>query len=246
METEIHPGQVLDVGPGMQLRLGGEQAVDTPEHPATRKVTDVEPHVTFATVLVGDIRNYTVMVRQAESVALQHSVSRVFELLTAAIEERGGTVKEFPGDAVLAFWEGSFRGEHALAAGRAVLELDRLSQRLASDQSVWTVHGHRLEMDWALSTGSVSIESFGGATPMGLSIVGEPVVKASRLEKFADDRTGRILLCEETHKILSRGAGRRGRQSFEFVDLGERQAKGFDRPDRVYALRPDRPGGGAS
>ena len=49
----------------------------------------------------GDIRDYTVLVRRVLSPVLQRSVSRVFEILTSEVIALGGTVKEYPGDAVL-------------------------------------------------------------------------------------------------------------------------------------------------
>ncbi|MGD8330862.1 MAG: hypothetical protein PVJ49_15645, partial [Acidobacteriota bacterium] len=85
-----------------------------------------------------------------------------------------------------------------------------------------------LRMDWALTTGMVVIDSFGGDRPTGLSMIGEPVVRAFRLEKFADDETGRILTCEATKMVAAR--------SFSFRDLGKMHAKGFDKPDRVFSL----------
>ena len=238
VEVEIRVGQTLDLAPGLQLTLGGESTPDLDGTPADRKRTDLAPHLAIATILVGDIRNYTVMVRKAGASELQQSVSRVFEILTASVEEHGGTVKEFPGDALLSFWEGSFRGEQAVSACRAVIGLDRLSRQIADDPSIWTLQKKfPLEMDWALATGSVSIDSFGGDPPIGLSVVGEPIVMACRLEKFANKHTGRILMCQATHKMVSRTLSRATSERLEFVDLGEIQAKGFDHPDHVFALR---------
>jgi class 3 adenylate cyclase len=59
-------------------------------------------------------------------------------------------------------------------------------------------------------------------------MVGEAVVKAFRLEKLATPETGPILTCEPTYQMAS--------AHFRFRSLGDMQAKGFDRPDRVFAL----------
>jgi class 3 adenylate cyclase len=108
---------------------------------------------------------------------------------------------------------------------------------MARDRAVWAVDDFPLHVDWALCTGLVLIDSVGGATPAregaqvqpaGLSMMGEPVVRAFRIEKLADDETGRIVTCNTTRDLA---AG-----DFTFRDLGARQAKGFDRPDRVFAL----------
>ncbi len=235
-ETEITVGQTLDLGGGLQFVLGGESAAVTGETPTPRKRTDLAPQLSLATVLVGDIRDYTVMVRKAEGAELQQSVNRVFEQLTAAVAELGGTVKEFPGDAILAFWEGTMRGEQAVAACYAAIALDRLVKGIADDASIWTLRNFPLRMDWALATGEVSIDSFGGDTPMGLSMVGEPIVLASRLEKFATDETGPILVCRMTRQLVAKGARFAEDDPLGFRDLGPMHAKGFDYPDHVFSL----------
>jgi len=208
---------VLEGGDPDSLRLSG---VGTS--------TVAHPERTAATVLVGDIKDYTVLVRRALSEEVQRAVRRVFEALTAAVLQHGGTVKEFQGDAILAFWEGDGSGRQAAEACRAALALDRLACRIAADPALWPVADHPLELHWALSTGLVLIDSIGHGTPLGLSMMGEPVVRAFRMEKQAGGEAGRILVCQATREAA--GAG------FTFRDLGERQAKGFDRPDRVHSL----------
>jgi len=83
-------------------------------------------------------------------------------------------------------------------------------------------------LHWALSTGLVLIDSIGQGATAGLSMMGEPVVRAFRMEKHAGGEAGRILAYQATREAA--GAG------FTFRDLGEVLAKGFDRPDRVHAL----------
>jgi class 3 adenylate cyclase len=133
----------------------------------------------------------------------------------------------------------------AVSACRAALALDRVTRKLAADPAVWALPDQPLRMDWALATGDVSIDSFGGDTPVGLSMVGEPVVLACRLEKFATDQSGPILACPRTRDMVLRAtrepepAAASG-PALVFEDLGAMQAKGFDRPDHVFALRvPD-------
>jgi class 3 adenylate cyclase len=228
LEVEIRPGQVLTIGAQVELVL---------EAPKDANVAAGAPPVTttlgvsgtcIATVLVGDIRDYTVLVRRAPPAELQQSVNRVFEILNAAVTKHQGTVKEYQGDAVLAFWEGDFNGAQAVAACGAALALDRLAGAIAADASVWQLRDFPLRIDWALATGPVVLDSFGGAQPTGLSLVGEPVVLAFRLEKFATDATGRILTCPVTRGMA--------RERFVFRDLGLMHAKGFDEPDHVFAL----------
>ena len=226
VESEIRPGETLSIG-SHDFELDAQAAAEPVRHIRERE-TDAAPTETIATVLVGDIRDYTVLVRRVSSALLQRSVSRVFEILTAGVIEWGGTIKEYPGDAVLAFWEGAPDGTQTSVACRAALELDRLARRIGADPTVWEVPDFPLLMDWALATGPVLIHTFGGARPQGLSLVGEPVVLAFRLEKLAGDDTGPILTCGRTRALAGPG--------FAFRDLGEVAPKGFHRRGHVYAL----------
>ncbi len=232
LEVELSPGQTLTLGARTELVLEAEHAASVAPTSAAEGGTVHAPGASIATVLVGDIRNYTTLVRRASPLELQQSVSRVFDVLNRAVVEHLGTVKEYQGDAILAFWEGSLSGVQAVAACGAALALDRLAQDIASDVSVWQLREFPLQIDWALATGPVVLDSFGGVQPTGLSLVGEPVVLAFRLEKFATDGTGRILACRVTKAMAS--------QRFQFRDLGLMHAKGFDEPDHVFALDGER------
>jgi class 3 adenylate cyclase len=228
VEASFALGQSIEVAPGCSLILLGETA---PAEAAREEGgrTMGAAGVTIATVLVGDIRDYTVLVRQAPAVELQRSVARLFERLTEEVVRQGGTVKEYQGDAVFAFWEGTLQGEQAVKACAAALALHRLAVELAADRGTWDVPGFPLRMEWALATGPVVIDSIGGTHQRaGLSMVGEAVVLAFRLEKFATDDTGPIVTCAMTRKMAG--------EAFRFHDLGEMHAKGFDRADRVFAL----------
>jgi class 3 adenylate cyclase len=231
-KTEFKVGQVLSLGKTLRLRLEGAAAEvaeqSEPDVSQTLGVSDAS----LVTILVGDIRDFTALVRQAPPNVLQASVARLFARLEKAVVELGGTLKEFQGDALFAFWERGSTADHAVDACRAALALNRLSEELAKDSEVWSVTGFPLKMDWALTTGLVSISGYGGDNILGLSMVGEPVVLAFRLEKIAGDDTGPIVTCQDTQLMAS------GR--FEFVDLGPRTAKGFEQAQRVFALLGER------
>lgn len=235
VEVELRAGQTVTVIDGFDLVL--ETAVNHDGMAADFSEivggTLRAGMMTVATVLVGDMRDFTELVRKVPPGALQLSVNRVFSILSEQVGALRGTVKEFQGDALVAFWETSAQVPNvAEVACHAALELERTVCRLAADRSVWQVEGHPLRMDWALATGLVMIHGFGGTQPAGLSMIGEPMVAAFRLEKFANAETGPILACPETSRMAA--------AMFDFRDLGRMQAKGFDKPDHVFALERER------
>jgi len=230
LTTELKIGQVLSIGKELELRLEGEEpteAFPAYEDEPSQGTVGVANSVPV-TVLVGDIRDYTVLVQKVAANEVQESVGRVFERLEHEVVALGGTLKEFQGDAIFAFWEAGSSNNHATDACQAALVLNSLVEELAADRSIWQVEAFPLHMDWALATGLVTISGYGSEGALGLSMVGETVVLAFRIEKFADASTGPIIVCPITREMAS--------PSFEFKALGMRSAKGFDAPQKLYSL----------
>ena len=79
LKTEVQVGQVLLVGRELSFRLEGELPSHAPiAQESAPETIGVSAPITV-TVLVGDIRDYTVLVQQVDTSALQESVGRVFE-----------------------------------------------------------------------------------------------------------------------------------------------------------------------
>ena len=206
VETQLDPGEVIEISASCRFVVAQEWQARTGVGVSSSGGTVQTSGSITATVLVGDIRDYTGLVRRAPTAELERSVGRVFEILSGEVVRHGGTVKEYQGDAVFAFWE----------------------ERLAVDPSVWQLASHPFGMDWALATGSVVIGTVGTSLRAGLSMIGEPVVLAFRLEKLANDATGHILTCGVTRALAA--------HAFAFRDLGEMDVAGFALPARVFAL----------
>ncbi len=235
IEVPIRIGQTITVGKDHRFVLDASADSGVAE----RRIQDGSStlHIsvpTSVTVLVGDIRDYTVLVQRVAPEVLQTSVGRIFERLERVVARHDGSIKEYPGDAIFAFWERRHDSSHAVSACRAALALDDEANRMAADESIWGITGFPLKMDWALATGSVVIQALGEGQPTGLLMIGEAVVLAFRMEKFADAVTGSILACERTVALAG--------DSFEWRDLGVVKAKGFESPKRLFALLRERRG----
>lgn len=229
-EQEIRPGQALNIGSGVILRLvenAGVYDADDAVRPAARGTVE-RPSTQDLALLVGDVRGYTPLLTSVPEALLQSAVSGVFARLLRTIRSFGGQVKEYQGDSILAFWERVDDRSPAIPACRATLALQRDVALLAADGTSWPFSDHPLRMDWAVATGRVSVHVMGADRPEELSIVGEPVVLAYRLEKAADDRTGSVLVCARTR---AEAAG-----FFEFGEAGALALAGFDEPVPAFRL----------
>lgn len=236
VESEIHPGQALTIGQDNLFRLDEVEHAENAFRPGDEAggTVQVQAEPLEVTVLVGDIRGYTTLVREAPATELQSSVDRVFTELDKVVVEMGGTLKEYQGDAIFAYWEAGPNPHHAEDACRAALRLAERAEELARQTETWHVPGHQLGMDWALATGKVLVQAMGVDQRTGLSMLGEPVVLAFRLEKVADPSTGSIVVCEETRRRVS--------SHFRLRDLGEVPVPGFEDPQRAFSLLEEREG----
>lgn len=234
IEVEVQLGHVVGLGKNHRFVLEGESSTALEEESSDGFGTMSIAALSMTTVLVGDIRDFTVYVQKTASEELQRNVNRVFHKLEGTVTSHGGTIKEYPGDAIFAFWDEKSETQHAIAACRAALALNRLAEEMARDRSIWTFEEFPLRMDWALVTGHVVTRSMGGDRPIGLSMVGEPVVLAFRIEKLADETTGPILACARTVGMAE--------DQFQFRDLGEVQAKGFEHAKKIFALTGEKAG----
>ena len=231
IEIEIGQSATIEVAEGHSVILEISEVGNEPwDGPATFGATQLDgPVETEVAVLVGDIAKYTILSRQFPARDVTVSVKRVFAELELMITQFGGTIKEYQGDAIFAFWEfdGNAPNQHAVQACRCALALEERMTVLAEDADAWIFGGQfPLNMEWAITTGIVAITAVGRRVP-GLDMVGDVVNYAFRLEKLAGEQFGTILVSQST-EVRVRGA-------FDLRSIGKRSVEGR-LEETVFAL----------
>jgi adenylate cyclase len=232
VEVEIFAGAKIEVARDHFLVLEVEAAAaaqqyDEEDTGATRALMNT---VTEVTVLVGDIAGYTTLNQRYPAADVIQPVNRVFAELESVVNEYHGSIKEYQGDAMFAFWESDRAdpGWHTVQACHCALALQRRVAELGEDASIWTLKDrYPLSMEWALTTGEVIITALGGDRVLGMAMIGDCVNYAFRLEKLAGSETGKILVCQQTEA--------HARGQFAFRSLGVQEVKGRT-AEEVYAL----------
>ena len=235
MEIQVQNAQRVRVGlqPDFTVLIANELA---PPNLQDLSSTQGSSALSMATVLVGTIQDFTGKALENLSPSLQQSVSRVFSKLQLRIIQRGGTIKDYQNDTLVAFWEDAINGENYIEhACTTALELNYQVKILAKDRAIWVVDDVELTMHWALATGPVQIQAQGDQRTTGLAVIGESIGTAMRLQQYAGPYTGPIMTCRATQTLAP--------TSFNFRNLGQRPAKGKEEPDEVFALlgRADAP-----
>jgi adenylate cyclase len=187
------------------LRLGGE----------TKQLT----------VMFADLRGFTPIAESLPPDSVVDMLNNHFGVMTDIIEEFNGTINEFYGDGILAFFGAPMELEnHARAALQCAVRMQALMDRVNQLNADAGLPG--LAMGIGINTGNVVIGNIGAHTRSKYGIVGSPVNLAARIQSNAS--AGEVLVSGAS--LEAAGGG---------IETGEErtiQAKGIDDPVRVYQV----------
>ncbi len=180
----LKDGDVIDVGRAkFVVRFQGSET-----SPGKVDSTMMGPLEMFVTTLVADVRGYSAMAQTQETRRVADLMKDIFESMTEVVRDYHGTIKDFVGDAIYAFWEHRHepRKEEALAACHAALkQIEVLEERQFSKLTGGTQEAEPLRMGWGITTGKVVVTHFGQRGP-DLALVGDSTVLA-RLSQLGPD-----------------------------------------------------------
>ena len=165
----------------------------------------------LASVLFVDIVDSTRLVARADPEVVRRRVTEFFDMVSQCVEQHGGIVEKFAGDAVMAaFGVPQAHEDDALRATRAALAIRDAVDRL------------ELEARIGIEAGEVVVESSSAST----FATGEAVNLAARLQEAA--RPGEILVGPTAYRLA---AG-----SLVVEDAGPLELKGIDGPLRAWRV----------
>ena len=148
------------------------------------------------TILFADIVDSSRLSLSLDPEALRNLLTRYFGELSAVVQRHGGIVDKYIGDAIMAvFGMPLLHEDDALRAVRAAVEMrDTLAILNQELEAGW---GVRLMNRIGINTGVVIA---GDQTQGNLSVAGEAVIVAKRLEEAAT--ANEILIGEPTHRLV--------------------------------------------
>jgi class 3 adenylate cyclase len=192
------------------------QPVETPAQALEASAPDSGQR-RFVSVLFADLVGFTSFSENRDAEEVREMLTRYFDRARDIVEQFGGEVDKFIGDAVTAFWGARIaQDDDAERAVRAALELVTAVSEVGEEIGV-----PDLKLRAGVLTGATSVGS--GANRTGL-VVGDIVNTASRLQSVA--QSGTVVVGESTKELTS-GAIR-------YEGLGEQQLKGKALPVRAW------------
>jgi class 3 adenylate cyclase len=99
-------------------------------------MTSLEGERWTMTFLFTDVADFTTMSENVESTELARVLNAYLEGMTDIVQKHGGMVDKFIGDAVFAIFNAPIDlPDHARAAVKCALEMDRFSNRFSREQN---------------------------------------------------------------------------------------------------------------
>lgn len=185
----------------------------------------------WATVVFADLSGFTHMSELADPEDVRSLVERAAERMTKIIDDHGGWFDKLIGDCVLAvFGADVAHGDDPERAVRAALELRRCATENSADFG-------GLSLSIGVNTGEVMFAAVGPVERRDMTVMGDTVNTAARLQAAADPDT--ILVGEETWRAT--------RTAVRYEPVEPIRTKGKEQPVAAWlaleatALDADRP-----
>jgi adenylate cyclase len=217
------------------------------QHPEARGGEGREAQVT---VLFADLKNFTKTVEHLAPGAALQMLNRYLALMSQVILEHGGLVDKYLGDGLMAQWGvPEPRPDHAEAAVRACLELERRTRELTAEvesrelrvgssetgvlavrstlNSPLSTHPSTFGLRLTLHSGPVVV-GWVGASRLEFTIIGDTVNVTSRLQETAKSLGCEFLISESTYEYV--------RSWIETAQQAEVEIRGRQQPLRVYEV----------
>jgi class 3 adenylate cyclase/CHASE2 domain-containing sensor protein len=220
----------LEVSKTVQLLsryLSPEVALAYQENPEN---LNLDGRLDIVTIIFCDVRGFTSASEKMSPEEVVEAIRAYYNAVGSVIIEKRGFLAKFIGDAIMGvFSEPHPQPDDPIRAVEAALEilkaLDKLNQN-------WKKEG---KMMWRVGIGINTGEAVWGA--MGfkdkeeLTIIGDAVNVASRLEELTKEYQVPILLSESTYEALGEA-----RQRFLFKPLGKVSIRGRSKPVSIWTV----------
>ena len=179
-------------------------------------------------IMVCDIREFSTMSEILPEDSLARTLGEWFRVAGNLVQDNGGTIDKFIGDAILAYWVGEAGTGASVASafstGATLLEKS-LSQR-------WPDHPDKpFKIAVALHHGTVTCGNIGLVAQRDATIIGDAVNTVFRIEGLMKGLGQKLAASGDFHALLPEPA------KPAFDDLGEHQLKGKHQLVRLFGLK---------
>ncbi len=236
--TRMAAGSSGDLEDGDTIRLGDfscqvhypDDFTAVKDRPVFTQYTMVTPAEVVVTNLVADVREFTTFSQANASSDVYALMKEIFDTFSTIITKFKGTIKDYAGDAVFAFWDHDVEpvAAQAVLACQAAIEQTRTTEEIRTKLARKNIAIDSLQMGWGITTGKVTLSHY-GSRAADLALVGDCTNLAFRLSGLANkELSEKIVICSQTAELVQ--------NQLSIKDLGSIPIKGRKGQEHVFAL----------
>ena len=148
-------------------------------------------------ILFLDLRKFTTHVEHLSLKETYEFLNRLFSRLVPHITDNNGIIDKFMGDAIMALFDGEASADNSITAAiNMQVELDNYNQERIEQGEKEILAGI------GINTGEVMVGAIGNEGHLALTVVGDDVNLASRIEALTKRYNSKILVSHRTHAAL--------------------------------------------
>ena len=230
--SDLMDGDVISLG-GVSLRVYcPEDVTEINDATASFEGTMVTPVEIVVTNVVADVRGFTTLSQAHASTDVYALMKEIFNTFSAIVYDFKGTIKDYAGDAVYAFWDHDVEpiNAQAILACQAAIQQAQTVKDIQTKLSTKNIAVDNLQMGWGITTGTVTMSHY-GSRAVDLALVGDCTNLAFRLSSIANNELSeKVIICSQTADLV--------RKDLALKDLGNVPIKGRKGQEHVFALNP--------
>jgi len=237
-DIRLAAGASSDLADGDTIRLGEfslrvfypENVTAVTDAATLTDGTRVIPTEIIVTNVVADVREFTTFSQENASSDVYALMKEIFDTFSAIVYNFKGTIKDYAGDAVYAFWDHAVEpiSTQAVLACQAAIQQTQTINEIRTKLSGKNIASDNLQMGWGITTGKVTMSHY-GSRAADLALVGDCTNLAFRLSGLANKQlTEKIVICSQTAELI--------RNDLKIKDLGAVEIKGRTGKEHVFGL----------
>ena len=223
-------GDTINLGDFSLRVFYPEDVTDVTDAAILTDGTRVTPTEIIVTNVVADVREFTTFSQEHASSDVYALMKEIFDTFSAIVYNFKGTIKDYAGDAVYAFWDHAVKpvSQQAILACQAAIQQTQAINEIRSKLSGKNIAADNLQMGWGITTGKVTMSHY-GSRAADLALVGDCTNLAFRFSGLANkELPEKIVICSQTAELI--------RNDLEAKDLGAVEIKGRTGKEHVFGL----------
>lgn len=188
---------------------------------ADRQIEPGDGEYRRSTLVFTDIEGFSTVSEKMTAQELATTLNEYFAAVTSAIDQFGGVITQYQGDAMLITFNAvKDDPDHEMNAVKTAIMIDKISRSR-------TFNGATMRTRCGINTGEASVGAVGADTMLSFTVHGDDVNLAARLEQLNKSHGTYVMMSEATYDVV--------KDQFPCDFICEQTVRGRETPVKVYS-----------